>query len=149
MQDAQRAQAGETRPRAVLIALAEAHDELRRELANMEQLQTGPAPTAERWAHARWKLSRASRQRRTVAEQAYPLALAQASAGERVRIARLQAQDPVMLSTSREHIARWTPDQIAADWLGYCAASRLLRRSMADRVTAEQDILIPILTRLS
>jgi hypothetical protein len=113
----------------------------------MEQLQTGPAPTAERWAHVRWKLSRASRQRRAAAEQAYPLALARATAAERARIARLQSQDSVMLAASHEHIARWTPEQIAADWLGYCAASRVIRRSMADRVQAEQDILIPILTR--
>jgi hypothetical protein len=147
MQDAQRARSTEPSARAMLTALAEAHAELRRELTNMEQLQTGPAPTAERWAYVRWKLSRASRQRRTAVDQAYPLALARATAAERVRIAQLQAQDPLMLATSREHIGHWTPERIAADWLGYCAASRLLRRSMADRVQAEQDILIPILTR--
>lgn len=148
MQSTEPARSVETGARAVLLALADAHAEVQRELATMEQIQTGPAPTAERWAYVRWKLSRASRQRRSAAEQAYPLVLSAATLAERVRIGLLQAQDPVMLAASRDHIATWTPDRITADWPGYCAASRVIRRSMADRVQAEQDVLIPILTRL-
>jgi len=149
MHEAQRARAGAPDARAVLLALTEAHAELRRELESMASLQTEATPSAERWAYARWKLSRASRTRRMTVEQAYPIALAGATPAERLRIAQLQAQDTDMLAGSREHIGQWTPERIASDWPGYCAASRVIRRGMADRVQAEQDILIPILTRLS
>ena len=149
MHEAQRAPTTAPVGRKILIALAEAHAELKRELENMASLQTETKPSAERWAYARWKLSRASRARRTSAEQAYPIALAAATPAERLRIVHLQAQDATMLAASRDHIGQWTPERIADDWAGYCAASRVIRRSMADRVQAEQDILVPILARLS
>lgn len=149
MQQARRATATEPNARAVLAALADAHVELRRELANMEELQSERSPPAERWAYARWKLSRASRTRRTCMEQAYPLALAAATTSERVRVGQLQAQDPVMLAMSADHIARWTPERISGDWAGYCAASRVIRRSLTGRIRAEEEVVVPILARLT
>lgn len=142
----------EERARALdaLRVIRQAHADLLAELDNMERVQSAPAPTAEQWANARWKLSRASRTRRNLMESTYALALAAATSPlERDRVDHLRGQDAAMLARSRDHIARWTPDRIEADWAGYCAASRAMRASMAQRVRAEQDILLPLLARLA
>jgi hypothetical protein len=125
-----------------------AHAEILREMASMHAVQASAQPSPDQWAYARWKLSRASRRRRTCVERAYPVALAEATAFERARIVQLREQDPMMLARSRDHVSAWPPERIAEDWAGYCAASRAIRAGMTERVRAEQDVLIPILKRL-
>jgi hypothetical protein len=135
--------------RSLVAELEAAHAALTNELAAMQRLQDGPQPRADQWSQARWKLSRASGQRRTCVVQAYALILAEGGAADVVRVKQLQAQDGPMLAASHAHVGRWTPGRIEADWSGYCEASRAIRRGMADRVRAERELLLPILARLA
>lgn len=147
MQNAQRRTHHVHAASGVLATLKCAHEAVLTEAARMQAVQDLPNPTPDQWAQARWRLSRASRVRRTAVEQAYPVALAEATSFERSRIAELQAQDSVLLAASRDHVAQWPPERIQADWPGYCAASRQIRASMTDRVRREQLVLLPILSR--
>jgi hypothetical protein len=135
--------------RGLVTELEAAHTALSSELAAMQSLQDGPQPQPDRWAQARWKLSRASRQRRGCVDKAYILIMAEGTAAEILRVRQLQAQDGPMLAASHAHVGHWTPDRIEADWSGYCEASRAIRRGMADRVRSERELLLPILARLA
>jgi hypothetical protein len=135
--------------RSLVAELEAAHAALTNELAAMQRLQDGPQPGADQWAQARWKLSRASRQRRGCVDKAYTLIMAEGTAAEMLRVKHLQAQDGPMLAASHAHVGHWTPGRIEADWSGYCEASRAIRRGMADRVRAERELLLPILARLA
>jgi hypothetical protein len=133
----------------LLIDLRAAHGELLTQLSSMEAVQSLPAPKAEQWAYARWKLSRASRTRRSAATACYTAALAGATPQEADAIRALMAQDVPMMERSRTHMETWTPERITADWAGYCVASRAIRASMHERVVAEQRVLVPILERMA
>jgi hypothetical protein len=135
--------------RRLLTELEAAHAALLVELAAMQSLQDQPKPRPEQWAQARWKLSRASRQRRMIVDAIYPLVLAGGTVVDVHRIRQLQEQDTTMLAASHAHVGQWTPERISVDWSGYCDASRVIRRGMTDRVRAERDLLLPVLARLA
>lgn len=134
---------------ALLIELETAHAGLLHECARMQALQDGPEPRPQEWAHVRWKLSQASLRRRMLVPRIYPVALAAATPAEAERARALQAQDPAMLAASHAHIGHWTPERIAVDWAGYSNASREHRRGITERIGAEQEILVPLLRRLT
>lgn len=130
-------------------ALTLAHDQLLSELENMEVVQRSPTPERARWTSARWKLSRASRVRRMVLQDCYPIAMQSANIAELTELLVLRAEESPMLARSRAHVDAWPPDRIEQDWAGYCAASAALRSGMKQRVRAEQRIILPVLERIA
>jgi hypothetical protein len=133
----------------LLDALTRAHDEVLGELAKMQATQELPQPRPEQWAYARWKLSRASRNRRNAVQDCYGVLLDNAAPGELASVRKLQSDDGRVLEVSRQHMSQWTPERIEQDWSGYCAASAKIRRGMQERIAEERRALIPILQRVS
>ncbi|MGQ0589752.1 MAG: hypothetical protein ACT4N8_09505 [Sphingosinicella sp.] len=129
--------------------LQQAHHDLLAALATLEELTAEPRPDPGRYPNARWRLSLASRRRRTVTTAACTELLGTASPDEASIIRALIAGEAHKLGESASHVRKWCMDAIAADWSGYCAASNALRKSMRDRITAEQAVLYPLLDRYS
>ena len=129
--------------------LTRAHEELLSELRNMEAIQSNASPDQAQWTSARWKLSRASRRRRMIVNDCYPLAMQSATALELTQLLSLRANDLPMLEKSRSHMEKWSREQIEADWVGYCAASAVIRMGMKERLVAERRIILPLLQRLA
>jgi hypothetical protein len=72
-----------------------------------------------------------------------------ASADEQAIIARVKEADRALLHKSAGHVSQWTADAIAADWRGYCAASRQIRRDMLAELELEANLLFPLLSKRS
>lgn len=135
--------------RQMLTKLQTAHAELLAGIAAMQAVNDRADASPEQWIYSRWLLGRASRMRRLCVERACLFVLPAATPSERFHIRRLQAHGMAMRQTSRNYVAHWTPERIARDWRGYCAASIPMRGGVTDRIIAEQEILIPILKRMA
>jgi hypothetical protein len=130
---------------AAFARLRTAHDDVLAGLAVLDAITAAPQPDPAAYPLARWKLSRASRDRRAafaaIAASLKPrLAPAQARA-----LDQLSADDFAWQARSALHIRRWTPAAVAADWPGYCEASDAIRSAMRDRIRQEQALLYPLL----
>ncbi len=119
-----------------------AHEHQLALIAELEAITGQPAPDVARLASVRWKLSQASRQRRTVLETfAYPDLAKRVSPADAERVKRLREKETVAMAASAQHIARWTMDKIVSDWAGYGRASAAMRASMRKRIAAEKELL--------
>lgn len=133
----------------LLAELQQAHAELLDALAVLERLTGRPSPDPDPLANARWRLSLASRKRRSATAMVCAELLGDLSPGEAAAIDGLLAEGARQLSQSAAHVRKWTTAGIAADWRGYCAASAVLRGTMRIRIAAEQGILYPLLEKHS
>lgn len=130
----------------MLAELQEAHDALLAGIRELEDATQADAPDASALAGIRWRLSRASGQRRRLIEQASAQLLERVP-GAAPDIGRLRENNIGMLSASSRHVGGWPIERIAADWAGYCAASAEIRKAMRARIELERAILYPLLER--
>ena len=129
----------------MLSDLRESHQLLLAELQALEDATGNDAPDARDLAAIRWRLSRASRRRRSLVDQACDRLLPGASPATARQILALREGLGEALAASTRHVGCWTIDAVLADWAGYRAASAAMRRSMRQRITAEQALLYPLL----
>jgi hypothetical protein len=64
-------------------------------------------------------------------------------------VATFKVADQMMMRRSAQHVHQWTMHTICQDWEGYCAASRDIRALMKAHVELEQQLIYPMLERLS
>jgi len=131
----------------VLLELKRAHDTLLSCLDELERLTLDAAPDRARLANIRWKLSKASAERRRLVDAACDLLMISALSVDRTRVAALRENDAESVAASSSHVRQWSVDQVLADWDGYRAASAALRRAMRARILQEQRTLYPLLDR--
>ena len=132
----------------MLLELKRAHDALLSCLDELERLSLDDRPDRAKLANIRWKLSKASAERRKRVDAACDyLSMHSANAIDRDRVASLRADIADGVAASSSHIRRWTIDQVLADWGGYRAASAALRKTMRARILQEQRALYPLLDR--
>jgi hypothetical protein len=131
----------------LLDQLRHAHQQLEIALAGMDQAVQAHSAEKSDYAMARWKLSQASRNRRTlvgrICQQLMPLV----PPLESETLRNHHSDDLQMLHRSAAHVGRWTMDNIEADWAGYQEASRQIRATMSERLETEKKRLYPILER--
>lgn len=58
---------------------------------------------------------------------------------------RLQDGDADLLALWTDHVRRWSPEEISADWEEYCGAARAMRLGLVARMTDERRIFHPLL----
>jgi hypothetical protein len=133
----------------LLTELRGAHYQLRIEIAHLDAATCEQHPDAARVATARWRLSQASLQRRRISKMIRDALLPVAAEEVNASLQLLQEADHNLQRKSREHVVAWTSerDRFQRDWLGYCEASRLMRRHMDDYLELEQRILYPLIER--
>lgn len=131
---------------AMLEALKEAHREVRECMEAMEALASSPGADKQTYTTARYRISRASMARRSSFNRVRAT-LDSATPMEVAAIENIARLDRELMASSAKHVRRWSVQAIADDWGGYCAASRSIRRQMADELEAEEAMLFPILKR--
>jgi hypothetical protein len=128
--------------------LGAAHDAVMVHLQELESLLMRTTIARADLANMRWRLSRASKQRLGLLERRiYPYLLGLVSGVEAQAIRQLQAGARPLLTQTVNHVGTWTIDRIMSDLVGYRCASAAMRATMRARITAERDILYPLLTR--
>ncbi len=131
----------------MLGELKRAHDTLLACIDELERLTQDDMPDREKLARVRWKLSRASVERRRLVDAACDLLMANATLIERNRVGTLREDSAETVAASSRHVGRWTMDQVHGDWAGYREASATLRKAMRARILMEQRALYPLLER--
>ncbi|WP_447726371.1 hypothetical protein [Sphingomonas koreensis] len=132
----------------MLLELKRAHDALLSCLDALERLTLDDTPDRATLASIRWKLSKASAERRKQVDVACDyLSMNSANSIDRGRVAALRADNAESVATSSSHVRRWSMDEVLADWDGYRAASAALRKAMRARIQMEQRALYPLLDR--
>ena len=142
------ARCGAWKEARVLFELKRAHDVLLSCLDELERLARDDTPDRARLANIRWKLSKASAERRKRVDAACDyLTMHSATSIDRDRVAALRADIAESVAASSSHVRRWSMDQVLADWDGYRTASAALRNAMRARILQEQRALYPLLER--
>ena len=129
----------------MLTELERIHDELLQCIVTLEEVVARPVPDKEYIAAARWKLTRASgRRRRLLTERVYPT-LEAFPATNTPKLQELRSEAASQLTVSSRHIAKWTVDQIVANWPEYQRASGAMTAIMRKRMVVEKIVLYPLL----
>ena len=58
---------------------------------------------------------------------------------------RLTSADQALLRESSAHLGRWPTSNLEQDWIGFCHASREIRRREHAHIVLEQQLLYPLL----
>jgi hypothetical protein len=132
----------------VLLELKRTHGALLSCLDELERATLDAAPDRASLANIRWKLSKASAERRKQVDAACDyLSLNSANSIDRSRVVALRADNAEGVAASSSHVRRWSMEQVLADWDGYREASAALRKAMRARILQEQRALYPLLER--
>jgi hypothetical protein len=131
----------------MLTELHQAHEQVLAVLGELETLADAPQPDDGALASIRWKLSRASGQRRQLVEQACTRLLEKASDAEAPALRALKQGIGDMQSASSRHVGAWPLARVLEDWEGYRAASAQMRAAMRQRIAEEKRVLYPLLQR--
>lgn len=132
---------------AVLAELLAAHSTLLERIAELGAITGQEAPTSLEYTSARMRLSQASIDRRSVLNRALRHLGHGADDRAAQAVARVREADGELIAHSVMHLGKWTSAAIAADWAGYCEASREMRDHMARTVHSEAELLRPLLSR--
>ena len=128
-----------------LESLKEAHSNLVQAISALEGLTRGPVPMRERLVEARYRLSKASLERRLLWGRIHAYLSRSASREAESDLRKLQQSDIALLRAAASHVGKWTTDVIFEDWLGYCRASAAMRVKLTDAAALEERLLYPLL----
>lgn len=133
----------------MLQELKEAHGIVEACIREMEELTSTLVPDRLKYTGARYRISRASMARRACFNATVERLARSATSEELAILQRVTQIDRTLSSKSASHVLHWNPERIQTDWVGYCAASRRIRREMAEELLAEQTQLFPLLEKRS
>ena len=131
----------------MLAELKSLHEEVLAGIATLEAIVSAEKPDTTALAHARWQLTRVSRNRGLLLAKIYP-AIEHLRGVDPAGLAAMRAEHQGAIAASSRHIAAWTPERILANWKDYQEASANHRAVMRARVAAEQATLYPLLKQL-
>lgn len=129
----------------MLATLRQYHQAIGTLLTALEALCQDQQPDMEKISAVRLELTRASRARSAYLNATVYPQVMRAAPDQRIALEKLKSDGILMLVRSGDHIRHWTPRQIAADWSGYCSASKLARATMRSRIELEAKLLYPLL----
>ena len=125
--------------------LKNAHLDVRKCLEEMETITSKSELNRVELASARFRISKASLTRRTVASACLSALSGCQMESAKTVVESLRRLDLHMRARSATHVAHWTADRIEGDWWGYCRASRELRCEMGKQLITEATMLLPLL----
>jgi hypothetical protein len=128
-----------------LKQLKEAHADLISATNELARLTSGPVPAKDLLVSVRWKVSKASLERRLLWGRIHAQLSGSVDAKSEDDLRHLQKTDMQLFRGSTAHVAKWTADAIIEDWRGYCSASEAMRSKMIDAIGTEERLLYPIL----
>jgi hypothetical protein len=131
----------------LLTRLRAAHCEVLKCIAELERVAGEPGPDVSRYTAARFRISRASLERRSLWQRARRHLQSKTTAADAEKIRFLASIDSDLGRCTTDHVERWTVVAIQCDWAGYRDASRLMRERMSECIKAEKQILYPLLAR--
>jgi hypothetical protein len=132
-------------PAALYAELGQVHAALRERIAALGALTGDSLPSKMEYTSARLRLSQASIDRRSALNKALRLLEERSDPASAAAAAKVRAADGELIAHSVAHLAKWTTEAVAADWRGYCEASRAMRDHMLRTVEAEAQILYGLL----
>jgi hypothetical protein len=131
----------------LLSGLRAAHCEVLKCIAELESVTGETKPDASRYTAARFRISRASLERRSLWQRARRHLQSKVTAADAEQIRLLASIDSDLGRFTADHVGRWTVAAIQSDWTGYRDASRSMRQRMSECIKAEKQILYPLLAR--
>lgn len=138
-----------TPPGSLAARMRAAHEQLEQGIAALGDLaRIAIRPAGDVLARARWQLGAASRARLIVSTEVLAALTPRARlAHERIELDRVAALNANIRQFTSLYVQTWTPERVAADWPGYCAASREKRELLTEVVRVEREQLYPLLRR--
>ena len=121
------------------------HGLLREAIAELAAVASNSVLDEAPLSTARLRLSRASRNRRSLILGSIAPLLHDVPAPKAADVAALVLEDSRLMINSSEHVRRWTMSGIRDDWTGYQRASAEMRASMLKRIDREAAVLYPLL----
>ena len=131
----------------LLTGLRAAHCEVLKCIAELARVTGEPGPDVSRYTAARFRISRASLERRSLWQRARRHLQSKITAADAEKIRFLASIDSDLGRCTTDHVGRWTLAAIQRDWPGYRDASRHMRQRMSECIKAEKQILYPLLAR--
>jgi hypothetical protein len=125
--------------------LSQLHDDLVAAIAELAAVTARDAPDEAALASVRYRLTRTSTARRRLVESLCTQFAPQVPPAQAEQLRTLQGDTGALRATSSQHIADWSPRDIAKDWRGYCTASAAMRASMLRQIEREKALLYPLL----
>ena len=135
--------------RSLFGQLAETHDQLVREMENMEAITRELRPEQNTLANARWQISQASLRKRALAARIIEFLAARVAKDATDAVVAVRSADQQLVRKSALHIRTWPMHLIQEDWQGYCEASRTIRYYMGAQISLEKQTLAPLLRLLA
>jgi hypothetical protein len=129
---------------ALFADLVATHSVLLERIKELGEVAEHAQPSRLECTSARLRLSQASIDRRSALNKALRLLEERSDPASAAAAAKVRAADGELIAHSVAHLAKWTTEAVAADWRGYCEASRSMREHMAGTVTAEAELLKPL-----
>lgn len=136
------------RAEALLETMGKAHEAVLLHMDGMEMATSDPAKYDEAYKLARWQLSDASLKRRANFNNMLDELLPVFSGEDAAVLRNLLEEDRAQSLASAEHVRKWSPEAVAQDWQGYCAASAAIREKMKKRLMQEALVVLPTLQRV-
>jgi hypothetical protein len=130
-----------------MTALATAHVALISALDAKREATRQATPDPIAICRARWNLSRANRQHRSLLDNILQALLPGATPEERVRIEDMREDLMRQVMVSTQHVQSWTPERIIAEWPLFCAASAEYQAGLELRAEVEKELIMEMLTR--
>lgn len=119
-----------------------AHDELKNAIASLAALTSADTPPSRAvLAAARWRLVAANRKRIAAVASAIDAVRPCATAADAARLERIGRMSDDLVHFTHDYVQKWTPEQVALDWLGYRRASARKQALLADSIAAEREVL--------
>jgi hypothetical protein len=134
---------------SLFAEMRRAHERLFDAIADLERIAGGDAPDRNQFTDIRWRLSKASLNRRLLWAKILGYLLPLAGERTTATLHQLQDADIDLLRASTEHVSNWTTERALALWPHYCEASRIMRGKMISGIEAEKRLLYPILEAVS
>ena len=124
-----------------LDALNKGQAELLAALGCMRGATDEPTPDPIALCRARWNVSRANRNHRSVVASILTELMINAAPGDLASIICLQRAGVQQTQRSTNHIQEWTPERVMTKWRDFCDASSKIQADLERRV---QDEIIVI-----
>ena len=132
---------------SLLEQLAQAHEQLLREMETIDLITRADRPDDGPFASARWQISQASLRKRALVARIVDFLAARLDRDIGLSAKDVRTADQQLLRKSAAHVRFWSSSSIRQDWQGYCSASREIRMHMGEQILLEKRILAPLLIK--
>lgn len=111
----------------------------------LDELTILPSPQLGRLEAVRWFLGKARRDRRLVLERLYTILVPALEPSDAAAVEQVRALTFETLAAGSQHVAKWSIEEIEANWPRYRDETRKLRDLWLRAIEVEKRVLYPLL----